>query len=346
VQGHVVCDAARDTCAWQLRDAGPIPHKRAGFAFLLSCGTMSLSVGTRLGTYEIIGLVGEGGMGEVYRAHDTKLQRDVAIKGETAADTMTAILTKEPPDLDTTRLAISPSVDRIVRRCLEKTPELRFQSATDLAFALETLTTTSTASGSRADDAPPAPGGAGLAAWLPWTVAIAALASSAVIWIYRPAATSTELPWQRFTPVTEAAGVETSPTISPDGSTVAYAMQVDGSWGIYAQRVGGRNATTIVNDPTRDEGGPAYSPNGSLIAFHESDDDGGIFIAGATGESVRRLTDVGFDPAWSPDGKQIAFSTEEVRDPAFRQTTSALYVVDVGAGAPRRLVDGDGIQPA
>ena len=73
---------------------------------------------------------------------------------------------------------------------------------------------------------------------------------------------------------------------------------------------------------------------------------GGIFVAGATGESVRRLTDVGFDPAWSPDGKQIAFATEEIVDPASRQGDSTLYVVDAGGGAPRKLVDGDGVQPS
>ncbi len=50
---------------------------------------MALSSGTRLGPYEIIGAIGEGGMGEVYRARDTKLNRDVAIKvlpGQYAAD--------------------------------------------------------------------------------------------------------------------------------------------------------------------------------------------------------------------------------------------------------------------
>jgi len=41
---------------------------------------MSLAPGTRLGTYEVLSLIGAGGMGEVYRAHDTKLNRDVAIK--------------------------------------------------------------------------------------------------------------------------------------------------------------------------------------------------------------------------------------------------------------------------
>ena len=62
-----------------------------------------------------------------------------AFAGDTAADSMSAILTKDPPDLDTARLTVAPGLDRIVRRCLEKSPELRFQSANDLAFALETL---------------------------------------------------------------------------------------------------------------------------------------------------------------------------------------------------------------
>jgi len=41
---------------------------------------MPLSAGTKLGVYEIVAPIGKGGMGEVYRARDTKLDRDVAIK--------------------------------------------------------------------------------------------------------------------------------------------------------------------------------------------------------------------------------------------------------------------------
>src|SRR3990172_7082524 len=44
------------------------------------CGSMALAAGTKLGQYEIRGLIGKGGMGEVYRAFDTKLERDVALK--------------------------------------------------------------------------------------------------------------------------------------------------------------------------------------------------------------------------------------------------------------------------
>ncbi len=243
-----------------------------------------------------------------------------AFLGDTAADTMTAILTKDPPDLDTARLSIAPGLDRIVRRCLEKTPELRFQSANDLAFALETLSSYSTSAAAAIDVEPPAR--RGRAAWLPWTVAALALAVAAAAWAWRGPASAPGPRWASFTRVTEAAGEETSPSLSPDGTTVAYAARVNGNWGIYAQRVGGRNATAVVDDPGRNEGGPAFSPDGARIAFHESDADGGIFVAGATGESVRRVTDIGFDPAWSPDGAQIAFTTEEIIDPAGRQGTT------------------------
>ena len=62
-----------------------------------------------------------------------------AFRGETAADTITAILTKEPPDLSRTNHEIHPGLDRIVRHCLEKNPEERFESARDVAFDLEAL---------------------------------------------------------------------------------------------------------------------------------------------------------------------------------------------------------------
>ena len=67
-----------------------------------------------------------------------------AFHGDTAADTMTAILTKEPPDLSETNRNVHPGLERIVRHCLEKNPEERFHSAHDLAFDLESLSGLST----------------------------------------------------------------------------------------------------------------------------------------------------------------------------------------------------------
>src|ERR1041385_2438681 len=62
-----------------------------------------------------------------------------AFHGESAADTMSAILKEDPPDLSDTNQNISPALERLVNHCLEKNPEARFHSARDLAFALEAL---------------------------------------------------------------------------------------------------------------------------------------------------------------------------------------------------------------
>jgi serine/threonine protein kinase/tetratricopeptide (TPR) repeat protein len=80
-----------------------------------------------------------------------------AFGGASAADTMSAILMKEPPELSRTNREISPGLERVVRHCLEKDPEQRFHSAHDLAFDLEALSDVSPpASGARSFPRKPA----------------------------------------------------------------------------------------------------------------------------------------------------------------------------------------------
>jgi len=66
-----------------------------------------------------------------------------AFHGDSSVETMNAILKEDVPELSASGAQVSPGLDRIIRRCLEKKPERRFQSASDLAFALEALSTTS-----------------------------------------------------------------------------------------------------------------------------------------------------------------------------------------------------------
>jgi len=66
-----------------------------------------------------------------------------AFKGESGVETMNAIVKEEPPELSDSGLHVTPGLERVIRRCLEKSPERRFQSASDLAFAIEALSGTS-----------------------------------------------------------------------------------------------------------------------------------------------------------------------------------------------------------
>jgi eukaryotic-like serine/threonine-protein kinase len=70
-----------------------------------------------------------------------------AFRRDTSAETMTAILKEDPPELSSTTKLVSPAMERIVRRCLEKNPVQRFQSARDLAFNLEGVSGASSSSG-------------------------------------------------------------------------------------------------------------------------------------------------------------------------------------------------------
>jgi Tol biopolymer transport system component len=257
--------------------------------------------------------------------------------GETVSDVLASVL-KTDPDLRTLGAEVPAQVRTLLRRCLERDLKLRLRDIGEARIALQTWR----AQDEAAATSPPR----ATRNWLPWTVAaMGVLLAAASSWLPR-GSTTAEARWSHFTRITEAAGEETSPTISPDGGTVVYAARVNGGWGLYSQRVGGRNPTPVVDDPARDERGATFSPDGSQLAFHESSAVGGIFLAGATGESVRRVTASGFDPAWSPDSRQIAFSSEEINDPASRMGGGTLHVVDVGGGAPRTVVDGDGVQPS
>src|SRR5260370_3224200 len=93
----------------------------------------------------------------------------------TAPETMTAVLKDEPPELSDPGHLVSPSLERIVRRCLEKNPEQRFQSARDLSFALSSLSGTESTVDVRSNPAT----AARRASLLPWLAALLALGSVA-----------------------------------------------------------------------------------------------------------------------------------------------------------------------
>lgn len=149
------------------------------------------------------------------------------------------------------------------------------------------------------------------------------------------------------TRLTNQVGVESFVSLAPDGKMFIYASQASGNWDLYWQRVGGRNTVNLTKDSTADDLQPAYSPDGNHIAFRSERKSPGIYIMEATSENVRRLSEVGFHPAWSPDGKELVVSMDNFSDPGNRRLIpSQLWVLDVASGAKRLLTNSDAVQPS
>jgi Tol biopolymer transport system component len=146
--------------------------------------------------------------------------------------------------------------------------------------------------------------------------------------------------------LTDFQGRETSPSLSPDGTYVVYSRSVEGNSDIFWQRVDDGQPRNLTEGSPADDTQPAFSPDGQQIAFRSERDGGGIFVMGATGESVRRLTDFGFNPSWSPDGREIAVATEGAFDPTARFSRSRIFRIEVATGARRPLTVPDGVQPS
>ncbi len=268
-----------------------------------------------------------------------------AFRGDSAADTMSAILKEDPPDLSVTNQSISPGLERIVRHCLEKNPEQRFHSAHDVAFALDALSGTS-GSSAMAALAPIRP----RARWpliAATALAIGALGLLLGRQINRRGAHAGRTP-TTFQQLTAWAGHKNTPALSPDGQTFTYTRYTaSGGEDIWAQRVGGQAATNLTKDCTQDDNFGVFSPDGSLIAYRSNCGGGGIFLVGATGENARRLTNFGFNPDWFPNGTRVVFSTTLTWNGLERPSGHAeLWTAELASGKTTKLYVGDAVQPS
>jgi eukaryotic-like serine/threonine-protein kinase len=252
--------------------------------------------------------------------------------GGSAQQIIMKIITESAAPVTSLRKSVPPNVAAAVAQALEKLPADRFGTAAGFAAALadRSFGAQATAAGAAAGT------GRSWQGWLrepqSWAaLVVLAVALASVAFLATVPGASVER-WAAYTQLTDASGEESSPSLSPDGESFAYASNARGSWDIYVQRVGGRNPILVAGDSTLDERGPAYSPDGRQIAY--SLGGGGIFVMGATGESPRRLTTFGSDPAWSPDGRRLVFGAEEVINPYGVNSVGQIWIADVGGGAP------------
>ena len=167
-----------------------------------------------------------------------------AFKGKTAVDTMSAILKEDPADFPSGVHAASPAIERVVRRCLEKNVDERFQSARDVTFALDAMSSASGIRGVPAVEATPEP-----RSRVTRSVAIAVLAAGLLgaggyFAGVRFGSRAAEAP--AITQLTFRKGTIRGARFSPDWQTVFYAA----SWeadpiALYSTRLGSPESTAL-----------------------------------------------------------------------------------------------------
>ena len=248
-----------------------------------------------------------------------------AFSGATKISTLAAILTKEPEPPSRLIPGLPRDLEKLLLRCLRKSPERRWQSMADLKVALQDLREES--------DAPPCgrtvrrrcPPAGGQSPWRSVSRSRSPRSGS-VAGGERPAYGLKECP-RRFSPGSRRTSA--GPIIQPSHSTercwrtppIAAATTTSTSGSSNCQT----GASVRLTHHTADEVEPAFSADGSRIAFQSSRLGGGIYLVPTLGGEERLLAARGFSPRFSPDGKWIAYGVSE---PA----GSRIYVAPAAGG--------------
>jgi hypothetical protein len=222
-----------------------------------------------------------------------------AFPGETAIERMNAILKEEPPELAESGRRIPPGVDRIVRHCLEKNPTLRFQTARDLAFDLESLSDI----GSAPASAIPATRRPRVGVFA--TVAVAAaLAAAATAYLASRGAKASFPTFQRLT---YRAGTLLTGRFAPDGQTIVYTAAWEGKpYQLYSTRPGSAESRSLGLPPAMVTG---ISQNGEMaIVLGPAGTNilGTLALVPLAGGAPRPILENARVASWAPDGKNLA----------------------------------------
>ncbi len=145
--------------------------------------------------------------------------------------------------------------------------------------------------------------------------------------------------------LTDNDSYDTSPAWSPDGRLIAFHSDRDGDFEIYVMNADGNGVVRLTDNDSWDDS-PAWSPDGRRIAFTSNRDDPdpkddehvmNIYVMNADGNGVVRLTgnvSLNDEPAWSPDGRRIAFHSDRDED-------GEIYAINVDGSGVMRLTDND-----
>jgi Tol biopolymer transport system component len=237
-----------------------------------------------------------------------------AFRGESPADTMSAILKEEPEELSETGRNIPVPLERIVRHCLEKNPARRFQSAGDVAFNLEALSDSSVGTRTSAQAAMITPesevsdavearrGGVPLIA-----VAALVIAAAGVAWWFGRGSVKPALP--EYQQITFRTGSMGNARFTPDGSIIYSASWDGGENQLYMARIDEHGTRELG---IKDAELLSISKSGELAILLNMAVLGGYSRAGTlarvplSGGTPREMLDNVQDADWAADGEHMA----------------------------------------
>jgi len=256
--------------------------------------------------------------------------------GDSVGQVFEAILQRAPKPIASNQC--SAELNRIITRALEKDPGDRYQTADELSADLVRLSHRSEESKSTR--------------WAKWAAALVVIVLLALlgIWLLR---TRRVQPPPRITfastaqKLTDLPGEELYPTLTPDGRTLVFASSQGGNRDIYRQTIGVREAVNLTAGGNSYDTQPAISPDGRRIAFRSSRNGGGVFVMNMDGSEVVKITDSGFNPSWSPDGRELALNDDNIVSYEARNTypsASKLWAVEVASGTKRIITERDAVQ--
>ncbi len=266
----------------------------------------------------------------------------------TPAETMSMILREEPPALAGVERTLPASAELIIRKCLEKATENRFQSARDLAFALEAVSESSRTSAT--EQVPldqPAQRGWRKSAPLAFAagLALGAVAAAGVaFWFAKPAPAAAQPPV-----FLTYSGHDTSPTASPSGRTIAFTSDRDGQRRIWIKQLATADKRLSTGGEVAMTSGPDDFPRfshdgGNLLFIRGGPSHEALYKIPTLGGDTRHVLDDVNEADWSPDGARMAFLRTHV-DGA--RVTSIVGVVDTNGSNARELgrIDGPFAHP-
>ena len=230
----------------------------------------------------------------------------------TDADTISAILNEEPPSLTELSPDTPVALARVVRRCLEKNPEQRFHSASDLAFALEELADVSTSPPTAAHRIPPIDSRPRSHRWIAIVVAAAGAVLVLAYLLLRPASAPQVGSYVQLTHDGQPKSL-----IGTDGTRLylGFASGTSANLslrGIAEMSVNGGEAKQIAGLPTSDMVPIDLSPDGTellVVDGQGAPPRGPLRSIPILGGLPRRIGEIVAETAaWSPDGKLLAFT--------------------------------------